>query len=323
MREPLFLKPVFHEKIWGGNDLKKIFNYNIPSNKTGECWGISGHPHGTTTIVNGKFKNYKLDDLWKKHPEIFGNLNTKKPFPILTKILDAHDDLSVQVHPNDEYAKIHEHELGKTECWYIIQAKPGAKLFYGHNAKNKQELKKWINDSQWNKLLKRKPVKAGDFIYVPSGTVHALGSGIMALETQQSSDSTYRLYDFNRIDKKTGHKRPLHIKQALDTITVPFSEPQLKFKTKIIDKAKLTRLVEAPYFKVYKLALKNGKANLNFSSPFKLMSVISGEGNLIINNKKFGLSKGGHLILPSSIKKWQINGKNLLVIMSVPGKKIH
>ena len=123
-------------------------------------------------------------------------------FPLLTKILDANASLSIQVHPDDAYAEEHEHELGKTECWYVIHAEPGAYLTYGHTAKTRDELIKMINNHQWSKLFSKKPVKTGDFVYVPSGTIHALNKGIIVLETQQSSDTTYRIYDYDRRDKK-------------------------------------------------------------------------------------------------------------------------
>ena len=131
MTEPLFLKPVFHEKIWGGRRLAEDFNYDIPDGTIGECWAISGHPHGPNVIENGEFKGQLLPDVYAQHPEVFGNPKSKV-FPLLTKILDAEASLSVQVHPDNAYAEEHEHELGKTECWYVIHADEGAYLTYGH-----------------------------------------------------------------------------------------------------------------------------------------------------------------------------------------------
>ena len=142
-----------------------------------------------------------MPKVYQQHPELFGNPRSSV-FPLLTKILDANASLSIQVHPDDAYAEEHEHELGKTECWYVIHAEPGAYLTYGHTAKTRDELIKMINNHQWSKLFSKKPVKTGDFVYVPSGTIHALNKGIIVLETQQSSDTTYRIYDYNRRDKK-------------------------------------------------------------------------------------------------------------------------
>ena len=171
-----------------------------------------------------------LDRVWAEHRDVFGDAKGDV-FPLLTKILDASEDLSVQVHPDDAYAAEHEHELGKTECWYVIAAEPGATMIYGHHAKTREQLAKWINNGEWNKLLRRVPVKPGDFLYVPSGTIHAVGKGIMVLETQQSSDTTYRLYDWDRVDKTTGQKRELHLQQSIDTTNVPHHDPDLDITT--------------------------------------------------------------------------------------------
>ena len=203
MTAPLFLKPYFQEKMWGGKRLKTEFGYEIPSDTTGECWAISAHPHGPAVIENGPYQGLNLAELWQQHREVFGNAKGDV-FPLLTKILDARDDLSVQVHPDDAYALKHEGELGKTECWYVLAADEGAEMIYGHYAQTKAELKQLIEAGDWQHLLRRVPVKAGDFLYVPSGTVHAIGKGIMVLETQQSSDTTYRLYDFDRAAKISG-----------------------------------------------------------------------------------------------------------------------
>ena len=209
MSEPLFLQSVMQEKIWGGTHLRDVFGYDIPSDHVGEYWAISAHPNGVSTIKNGRYAGQTLDVLYAEHRELFGN-RQEPVFPLLTKILDANDWLSVQVHPDDAYGLEHEGELGKTECWYIIAAEPGAEIIYGHNAKSKEELRQQIESKDWENLLTKVPVKAGDFFYVPSGTMHAIGAGIMVLETQQSSDTTYRVYDFDRKDDQ-GNLRELHL----------------------------------------------------------------------------------------------------------------
>ncbi len=149
--EPLFLQPAFQNKIWGGRKLETIFDYEIPEGKVGECWGISAHPHGVSYVKNGQFKGKDLKTLWEEQPQLFNNKN-QEVFPLLIKILDAEDELSVQVHPDDEYGKTHAGELGKTECWYVIDAEPGAEIVYGHNAKTKEEFIEMIKDKKWNQL---------------------------------------------------------------------------------------------------------------------------------------------------------------------------
>ena len=192
MAEPLFLKAQMHDKIWGGTKLRDEFGYDIPTETTGEYWAISAHPNGVSIVDNGTYKGQGLDKLYREHKELFGNPKSEV-FPLLTKILDANDWLSVQVHPDDAYALEHEGELGKTECWYVIAADEDSEIIYGHNAKSKEELAKMIEAGDWDNLLTKVPVKAGDFLYVPSGTMHAIGKGILILETQQSSDTTYRV----------------------------------------------------------------------------------------------------------------------------------
>ena len=166
----------FSRKIWGGNRLHTLFGFDLPSDKIGEDWAISAHPHGVSTVLNGEFKGKKLDELWADHQELFGHAGGAV-FPLLTKILDAEDDLSVQVHPDDAYGQKHEGELGKTECWYIIDAEPGAEIIYGHHAKTKEELAEMIEEGRWDNLLRKVPVKKAIFImyqaalFMPSARV--------------------------------------------------------------------------------------------------------------------------------------------------------
>ncbi|MCP0885969.1 mannose-6-phosphate isomerase, class I [Ligilactobacillus sp. WILCCON 0076] len=320
MKQPIFLKPYFQEKIWGGNKLNKVYGYDIPSDRTGECWAISAHPHGTSVVENGPYTGMNLAELWDQHREIFGNAK-EDVFPLLTKILDAREDLSVQVHPDDTYALKHEHELGKTECWYVLAADEGAEMIYGHHAKTRAELAEWIENGKWDKLLRHVPVKPGDFLYVPSGTVHAIGKGIMVLETQQSSDTTYRLYDFDRVDAKTGKKRELHLKQSIDVINVPHVDPKLVQKTTMADDIEITRFVKTDFFTVERWRLNGGKGTIKRQDAlYTLVSVIEGQGVLTVNEQQYKLKKGIHFILPFEVKEWSIEG-TMDIISSNPGRK--
>lgn len=317
MQEPLFLKPVFQEKIWGGSRLRTVFGFDIPNDKIGEDWAISAHPHGVSVVENGPFKGWKLDDLWKEHKELFYH-PTEPVFPLLIKILDAEDDLSVQVHPDDAYGMAHEGELGKTECWYIIDAEPGAEIIYGHHAKTREELAEMIQDSRWDDLLKKVPVKKGDFFYVPSGTIHAIGKGIMILETQQSSDTTYRVYDYDRKDDQ-GNTRELHIQQSVDVTTVPAKAPELQIKEIRQGNSSIVTYVETEFFNVYEWDIK-GITSFKKQAPYTLMTVIDGAGELVIGNQTYSLEKGTSAILPSDITEWKVQGE-LSIIASEPGKK--
>lgn len=316
MQEPMFLKPVFQEKIWGGSRLKSVFGFDIPNDKIGEDWAISAHPHGVSVVENGEFKGQKLDDLWKEHKELFGH-PTEPVFPLLIKILDAEDELSVQVHPDDAYGMKHEGELGKTECWYIIDAEPGAEIIYGHHAKTREELAEMIKEGRWDDLLKKVPVKKGDFFYVPSGTIHAIGKGIMILETQQSSDTTYRVYDYDRKDA-SGQKRVLHIQQSIDVTTVPAKTPELQIKEVRKGQSSIVTYLETDFFNVYEWDIK-GITSFKKQAPYTLATVIDGAGELIVDNQTYLLEKGTSFILPNEINEWTVQGE-LTIIASEPGK---
>ena len=313
MSEPLFLQSVMQEKIWGGTHLRDVFDYDIPSDHVGEYWAISAHPNGVSTIKNGRYAGQTLDVLYAEHRELFGN-RQEPVFPLLTKILDANDWLSVQVHPDDAYGLEHEGELGKTECWYIIAAEPGAEIIYGHNAKSKEELRQQIESKDWENLLTKVPVKAGDFFYVPSGTMHAIGAGIMVLETQQSSDTTYRVYDFDRKDDQ-GNLRELHLEKSIDVLTIGEPANSRSVTTKV-DNLKSTLLVASDFFAVYKWEI-SGKADFEKTADYSLFSVLDGQGSLKVDGQDYDIAKGSHFILPSDVQAWEIKG-NLELIVSHP-----
>ncbi len=310
MAEPLFLKSQMHEKIWGGTKLHDVFGYEIPSKTTGEYWAISAHPNGVSTIANGRYKGYGLDQLYREEKALFGNPKSEV-FPLLTKILDANDWLSVQVHPDDTYALEHEGELGKTECWYVIAADEGAEIIYGHNAKSKEELAQMITAGDWEHLLTKIPVKAGDFFYVPSGTMHAIGKGILILETQQSSDTTYRVYDFDRKDA-SGKTRDLHLKQSIDVLTI--GKPANSTPARVISgNLDLTTLVSNAFFTVYKWQI-SGQVDFKRTAPYLLLSVLEGQGQLVIEGTSYTIKKGNHFILPNDVNSWELTGELTLIV---------
>ncbi|WP_277281044.1 mannose-6-phosphate isomerase, class I [Streptococcus hyointestinalis] len=310
MAEPLFLKSQMHEKIWGGTKLHDVFGYEIPSKTTGEYWAISAHPNGVSTIANGRYKGYGLDQLYREEKALFGNPKSEV-FPLLTKILDANDWLSVQVHPDDTYALEHEGELGKTECWYVIAADEGAEIIYGHNAKSKEELAQMITAGDWEHLLTKIPVKAGDFFYVPSGTMHAIGKGILILETQQSSDTTYRVYDFDRKDA-SGKTRDLHLKQSIDVLTI--GKPANSTPARVISgNLDLTTLVSNAFFTVYKWQI-SGQVDFKRTAPYLLLSILEGQGQLVIEGTSYPIKKGNHFILPNDVNSWELTGELTLIV---------
>lgn len=315
--QPLFMEPVFQEKIWGGTRLNTVFGFDLPNDHIGEDWAISGHPHGVSMIKNGAYQGKTLDELWKNHKELFGNPH-EEVFPLLVKILDAEDDLSVQVHPDDAYGLKHEGELGKTECWYVIDAKPGSEIVYGHSAQTREELAKMIEEERWDDLLVRVPVKKGDFFYVPSGTIHAIGKGILILETQQSSDTTYRVYDYDRKDAE-GNTRELHIQQSIDVTTVPARKPEISISEVRKGNSAIITYLKTDFFNVYEWQIK-GHVSFDKKAPYTLATVIEGYGELIVNGESYELELGTSFILPNQIKTWEIQGA-LRIIASDPGMK--
>lgn len=309
--EVIFLNPVFKQMIWGGDRLGKDWPYQIPGDNTGECWAVSAHPNGDCTIKRGTYAGRTLSELWKENPELFGNMG-KDRFPLLVKIIDAKDDLSIQVHPDDEYAKVNENgSLGKTECWYVLDSREGASLVVGHNASNKDELTSMVNEGKWNELLREISVKKGDFIQIEPGTVHAIKGGLMILETQQNSDITYRVYDYNRLTN--GKPRELHLEKSLDVITVPAKPVEESIlEADKLPENKLNLLVSCGYYKVWKLDVTE-KFEMRQEQNFMIMSVINGEG--MLNDEK--IRKGDHFILPCGYGEINIQG-NMQLIVSAP-----
>ena len=310
-RPILFLDPVFKQMIWGGQKLATEFGYAIPGDKTGECWAISAHPNGDCVIREGIYAGKTLSQLWKEEPELFGSLDLDR-FPLLIKIIDAKDDLSIQVHPNDAYAKEHENgSLGKTECWYVLDCPEGASLVVGHNAKTREELKEMIEQGKWSELIREVPVQKGDFIQIDPGTVHAIKGGLMILETQQNSDITYRVYDYDRLTD--GKPRQLHVKQSIDVINVPAPSAENSVKHMLdLPKNTLNELISCDYYTVWKLEVTE-PVQIDQKHPFMNMSVIEGEG--LVNGQL--VKKGDHFILPSGIGQVDLRGQMLLIASAV------
>lgn len=247
----------------------------------------------------------------KIHSEWFSQLPLEN-FPLLVKMLDANDDLSVQVHPNDKYAMLNESGgSGKTECWYIIDSTPGAEIIMDHTAKDKGEFAELVRENRWDELLVRVPVKAGDFFFIPSGAVHALGKGILLLEVQQSSDITYRIYDYDRIGLD-GNKRELHLEKAIDVIQ--FNEEKHQTLTnaafKVVKENNLVRtiLLSCNYFTVEKWVVENAHI-FNSLKVFVLIYIVDGKGQLIYEDGSIQLIKGSSIMVPANMGEYKIQGK--------------
>lgn len=302
----LRIQPVFQEKIWGGERLRTVFRYDLPGDHIGECWAISGHPNGDCTILNPEFRGMTLGTLWNTRRDLFG-YRKDAAFPLLVKIIDAKEDLSVQVHPDDSYAMRHENgSLGKTECWYVLDCDPDATIVYGHNARTREEMERMIRENRWNELLREVPVRKGDFFQVNPGCIHALKAGTLILETQQSSDVTYRLYDYGRL--QDGKPRRLHIEKSLDVATIPHRTGKIRQKTAVIGDARVTRLIRCPFYTVYRLEL-DGFTRMTWEQDFINMSILSGSG--VIDGEP--VKTGDHLIVPARYGQMTIEGTMELI----------
>ena len=310
MDKIIFLEPVFCERIWGGRNLEK-FNFSIPQGDIGEAWVIAAHDNGSSKIINGSLAGLTLKEAYEKYPTLFTEKVYDK-FPLLIKILDASDNLSVQVHPEDDYAKVNENgELGKTECWYVLDAKEDAKLVYGHSAITREEFNSRIDNAEWNELFIEEKVKEGDFFYIPAGTLHAIGEGILIYEVQQNSDTTYRVYDYDRVDKD-GNKRELHIEKTKDVTKVPFEKVELDQEVYEVGNIKVTQLAEERYFGVYNIEV-SGEAELTTNDTGNLFTVLEGQGRIKVEDIVYDIKKGDSFILTTQCSDCLLDGDMLLI----------
>ena len=225
LREPFLLLPAGKDYLWGGTRLRDDFPKNLPQDPLAETWECSTHPDGISTVGSGPFRGMLLTEVLRAHPEYLGtHPEATGELPILVKLIDARKDLSVQVHPDDAYARDRENGArGKNEMWYVLDAARDAQLVYGfHHDMDRETLRRSLLSGTVEKYLQKVPVKKNDVFYIPAGQVHAIGAGVLVAEVQQSSNLTYRLYDYGRLDKN-GQPRPLHIRQALDVANLKSS----------------------------------------------------------------------------------------------------
>lgn len=217
-RLPFLMKPSGRELLWGGSRLNDNFDKRIDMNPLAETWECSTHPDGPSTVASGAYYGKLLNEVLEKHPEMLGSHpKTKGELPILIKLIDAKQKLSVQVHPDDHYAREYENgSLGKTEMWYVLDAAKDAQLIYGlYRDTDKEELRSSLKQGTVEKYLQKVKIKKGDVFYIEAGTIHAIGAGALIAEIQENSNITYRLYDYDRVDKN-GKKRELHVERALE-----------------------------------------------------------------------------------------------------------
>lgn len=317
--EPFLLKPSGIEKLWGGSRLNDDFSKNLDIENLAETWECSTHPDGQSYVGSGSFKGKTLSEIIKEHPEMLGEkLKGLSDLPILVKLIDAQQNLSVQVHPDDEQArKLENADNGKAEMWYVLDAYKDSKLVYGLNHTiSKEALLKSINRNTINKYLQEIPVKKDDVFFIKPGTIHAIGAGVLLAEIQQSSNITYRLYDYNRTDKY-GNKRELHIDKALEVADLSVSNiPKQPMRVLKYRKGCASELLcRCQYFQVERLLISTERTRILYetastSQSFEIYLCISGCGIIYYEpNHVLMIFKGDCVFVPANSVKICIHGK--------------
>ena len=308
---PILLTPSGKDYLWGGNRLKTEYGKDIELTPLAETWECSVHPNGPSYAVSGEHKGMTLAEIIKMHPEYVGNKNTQ--IPVLIKFIDAAKDLSVQVHPSDEFAREYENgQNGKTEMWYVLEAKEGAKLVWGFEHKvTKEILEKDITDGTLQNDLHYVPVHKGDVFLIESGTVHAIGEGILLAEIQENSDLTYRLYDYNRRDKD-GNLRELHFDKAVQVLNMnPIGDTSQKPRyVRYFYGCSRETLCRCKYFETEKIQVTKGFSFSVMKNSFQVLLCTNGEGGLETDgsNRPLRFQKGSCIFLPAGLGRCHVIG---------------
>jgi mannose-6-phosphate isomerase len=307
---PLQFEPILKDRIWGGEKLKTILNKPITSKITGESWELSTVEGDVSVVSNGILKGKSLTELIEEMPnEILGTKVHErfgKQFPLLFKYLDAREDLSIQVHPNDKLAKERHNSFGKTEMWYVMQADADSRIIVGFKENSsKEEYLKHLNDKTLVSILDDVKAKAGDVFFLETGTVHAIGAGLVVAEIQQTSDITYRIYDFDRVDAQ-GNKRELHVDLALDAINYNKVETQKKYETKANTS---NAVVDCPYFTTNFIPLEDKVTVSKSGETFTVYMCVEGSFEIEFEGFRQSYIKGDTVLIPAEINVFILSGK--------------
>ena len=315
------LEPAFKETIWGGNKLREKYRKSSELANIAESWECSVHPQGLSKVASGKYKGMYLRDVLAEHPEYLGNkIKSVDDFPFLIKFIDAREKLSVQVHPNDDYAKKYENgSLGKTEMWYVVEAESDAEIVYGfYDDISKQQLTDGTQNGDIEKYLNKVRTHPGDVFFIPAGTVHGIGAGNLIVEVQENSDLTYRLYDYDRVDTD-GKKRTLHLHKALDVINykkfTSIRQPMrlLSYRKNIFQE----NLCRCKNFSVDRFVIKTKKLiRLDFTNKeFNIVICIDGNCKIVFYDRIIFLNKGDSLFVSSIFSTLSLCGNMSCLIV--------
>ncbi len=325
---PLTFAPVLKPYTWGGRKLDELAGRAIPAGKIAESWEVSGHPNGETAVLEGPLAGRSLAELQADYgADLVGTRNRqaleRTRFPLLIKLLDANEWLSVQVHPGDDYALRHEGDLGKTEMWVVLQADPGAELLFGlERATDRDQLRRAIVENRLESLLHRLPARAGDVFFVPAGTVHALGPGLFLAEIQQSSDATYRVYDWGR-DPVGPEPRPLHVEPALEVIDLTAIRPRAVEPHRLSeDGHEIEALAICPFFETHRISLGDGDgySGACTGETFELWCALTGSIDVAWSGGQAVGTQLQWLLLPARIGPFEVRaaGESTLLRVRTP-----
>lgn len=316
---PVKFEAVPMERIWGGNALKPMFRVNSDK-PIGEYWVVSGHPNGESKVTEGPLSGMTLNELTKRYPSAYLGQSPQPRFPLLVKFLEAEADLSVQIHPDDAYARANEDDFGKTEAWVVLDAKADGKVNYGHTFGSRAEYETAVKDGRVRDYLSYRPVKQGDLVFVPARTLHALLAGTKVLEIQQTSDVTYRVYDWDRLDANL-KPRQLHVEKAADVLEYG-TEPPLVHPV-VLQKAPgltITRLVECNYFTIDACHVEK-ETVIHHGHPGNpdIAIVVDGEGTLHCDADgsahELALKPGDAVLIPGDLTQYRITPKQPLTVI--------
>ena len=304
------LKPVTKHIIWGGERLSRDYGMGENGEKIAEAWELTCRGDGDNEIISGKYTGRLLSEFVRENPQALGTKQKGDRFPLLIKLIDAEADLSIQVHPDDEYALSHTDDMGKTEMWYIVDAKPGAKLIYGLKRKyTRDALKTAIDAGTLESLMNYVEVKSGETYFIPSGLVHAIGAGILIAEIQQNSNITYRVYDYNR-RQPDGSLRQLHIEPALDVIE--------RFDPEAVKVEKTGDVIAScKYFEVRAIALDGEKTVCAGEESFIHLMITDGECEIICAGEKISTKKGGSVFVAAASGNVTLKGNATVIVSSL------
>ncbi len=316
--EILKLRPSGKDYFWGGTRLKEEYGKKFDIDPVAESWECSVHPDGPSYITNGRYEGCTLAELLKKHPEYLGTKIENGELPVLVKFIDAKEKLSVQVHPDDAYAWENEKQNGKTEMWYIIDADEGASIIYGFKHHVTPEIiKRSISKGNLDKDLQKIEVHKGDVFFVPAGTVHGIGKGIFLAEIQESSNLTYRVYDYDRVDR-TGKSRELHFEKAIQVMDMK-ATPEIHQKPHLVHYyvgGSKEVLCRCKYFETERIQIATGCTFYVLDNSFQILMCMDGYGEIQAieeGQESIRFKKGDTLFLPAGIGKCYIFGKAVLL----------